>query len=609
MKKLISILLTLALIVAGLSITIFADAEDTELKFEGESTPFSVTDDTGKTTTTNKASKWAWSLDLKGASNVSGKLAYFRSGGVGGTVSFEIELDEAANYDLYWAFRPHNESYSTVQVLINGTEIGEPVSQKDGDIVGGTANVNNVVREVALGMVAFSAGKHTVTFKLVGDGPDDAHTAFTVDYLRLVPAGTIEPEPEPEPEMTLPYRIEAESTPFTVTDSTGVTTAENKASAWAWTLNLGGYEDTKSGTLTYFRSGGIGGTVDFQVDVPEAGNYGITWRMRSHNESYAVVQVLVNGEEVGGLISQKAGLTVGGKENAENGLRSVVLGNADFTEGVNTVTFKLVGARDDGDMSQTGFVVDYIELTEAVDESTLTFTEFPDPDPDPDPDPEPEPEPEFTLPVRIEAESTPFTVTDSTGMTTAENKASAWAWTLNLNGYEDTKSGTLAYFRSGGIGGTVDFKVDVAEAGNYGITWRMRSHNESYAVVQVLVNGEEVGGLISQKAGLTVGGKENAENGLRSVVLGNADFTEGVNTVTFKLVGARDDGDMSQTGFVVDYIELTEAVDESTLTFTEFPEPETVDPAETGDAVWLAVPAAIAALGGCVWFTRRRRTV
>ena len=39
MKKLISILLTLAFVVTGLSITIFADAENTDLKFEGESTP------------------------------------------------------------------------------------------------------------------------------------------------------------------------------------------------------------------------------------------------------------------------------------------------------------------------------------------------------------------------------------------------------------------------------------------------------------------------------------------------------------------------------------------------------------------------------------------
>ncbi|MGM9647796.1 MAG: hypothetical protein ACI3YH_06680 [Eubacteriales bacterium] len=607
MKKLISILLTLAFVVTGLSITIFADAENTDLKFEGESTPFSVTDSEGVTATESNASKWAFTMALKGASNVSGTLPYFRSGGIGGTVTYEIQLEQAGDFDVFWAYRPNSDSYSTVQVYVNGTALGTPVSQKGGDTVGGAVNVENTVREVSLGRASFTAGKNTVTFELVAAGPSEKNTAFTVDYIRLSASE------EEEPAFELPYRIEAESTPFSVTDANGKTTTnDTSATDWKWTLKLNGYDDQKSGQLAFFRSGGIGGTVDYTVTIPEAGNYGITWRMRSYYDTYATVQVLVNGEEVGGLISQKAGLTVGGKVNAENGLRSVVLGNADFAKGENIVTFKLVGARDDGDMAKTGFVIDYIELTEPVDESTLTFTEFPDLDPDTDPDPDPDTDPVFTLPIRIEAESTPFSVTDANGKTTSDDpSATDWKWTLKLGGYEDTKSGQLAFFRSGGIGATVNYTVDIAKAGNYGITWRMRSHNESYAVVQVLVNGKEVGGLISQKAGLTVGGKVNAENGLRSVVLGNADFVEGENIITFKLVAARDDGNMEKTGFVIDYIDITEPVDESTLTFTEFPQPDT--PVETapatGDPLWLVAVPLMVTLGGCILYTRRRRTV
>lgn len=92
MKKLISILLILAFVVTGLSITIFADAENTDLKFEGESTPFSVTDSEGVTATESNAGKWAFTMDLKGASSVTGTLPYFRSGGIGGTVTYEIRL-------------------------------------------------------------------------------------------------------------------------------------------------------------------------------------------------------------------------------------------------------------------------------------------------------------------------------------------------------------------------------------------------------------------------------------------------------------------------------------------------------------------------------------
>ncbi|MBQ8288448.1 MAG: hypothetical protein IJX76_06730, partial [Clostridia bacterium] len=210
---------------------------------------------------------------------------------------------------------------------------------------------------------------------------------------------------------------------------------------------------------------------------------------------------------------------------------------------------------------------------------------------------------------------TPFTVTDAKGTTTSENKASDWAWSLNLNINESKPSGALTYFRSGGVGGTVDYKVNVAEAGNYGITWQYRPNDTSYAVIQVLVNGKEVGGLISQKTGLTVGGVENVQNILRTVVLGNADFVEGENIITFKMVGLRDDEDLSKSGFTIDYIELTEAVDESGLTFTEFPEPEPepepepVDPPKTGDAVLvLTGVAAVAAVGYFLLSSKRRRT-
>lgn len=50
----------------------------------------------------------------------SGKLAYFRSGGVGGTVDFTVTLDKASSYGFIRAFRPNDTSFSIVQVLVNG---------------------------------------------------------------------------------------------------------------------------------------------------------------------------------------------------------------------------------------------------------------------------------------------------------------------------------------------------------------------------------------------------------------------------------------------------------------------------------------------------------
>ena len=157
----------------------------TELKFEGESTHFTVTDSTGKTASVSKESAWAWTTSLSGAANVSGDLCFFRSGGVGGTVDYTIELTEAGEYSLIWAYRPNDESYSTVQVLIDGKEIGGVISQKSGMTVGGKTNQVNTVREVTLGNVTLAAGAHTVSFKMTEGGLDESRSALTVDYFRL----------------------------------------------------------------------------------------------------------------------------------------------------------------------------------------------------------------------------------------------------------------------------------------------------------------------------------------------------------------------------------------------------------------------------------------
>ena len=126
-----------------------------DLIFEAESTPFTVTDDTGMTTSENKACKWAWSLNLSGASNVSGALTYFRDGGIGGTVDFEIEVDNAGSYAVSWAYRPHGGSYCTAEVFVNGQQIGGDVSLRPDDLVGGVRNVDSTVREITISSHSF----------------------------------------------------------------------------------------------------------------------------------------------------------------------------------------------------------------------------------------------------------------------------------------------------------------------------------------------------------------------------------------------------------------------------------------------------------------------
>ena len=372
MRKLLTIFVTLSCLLTSLGLTAFA-ADSDDLKFEGESTPFSVTDDTGKTTDVKNESKWAWSLDLGiTESKPSGKLTYFRSGGVGGTVDFKINLAKDGSYGLVWAYRPNDVSFSTVQVLVNGTEVGDPVSLKTGDTVAGQVNKQNIIRTVDLGDADFKTGENTVSFKIVEMGAaSNDKSALTVDYFRLVDRSAVEPEPEPEPGPQ-GLRYEAEDLSFTVTDDQGVTTSTNKESKWAWSPNLSGASGV-SGALTYFRSGGLGGTVDFKLNVAEAGEYSIVWAYRPSPVSYSDIQVLINGEEEGGVISLKSGKMVGGVvNNSSETVRTVTLGNYNFKKGENIVTFKLVG--EGASPEDSAFTVDYIELGDPVDESELTFT-------------------------------------------------------------------------------------------------------------------------------------------------------------------------------------------------------------------------------------------
>ncbi|MGM9647795.1 MAG: hypothetical protein ACI3YH_06675 [Eubacteriales bacterium] len=382
-RKLIALILILGCVLTLPSVSVFA-TQSAELKFEGEDTPFTVTDNTGVTTSKSDGSgannsKWKWNLklNLTGVTGNSGNIAYFRSGGEGGTVDYTITLDEAKNYDLIWAMRPSNDSYSTVQVYVNGTAVGDEISLKAGDTVAGEVNKHNAVREITLGTAAFVKGINTVTFMTTANHPGgEYNSAITVDYFKLVAATgnpgdkpTVEPDPG---EPADPFLFEAETTPFSVTDSEGVTTTVNKESKWAWSLKITG-ASLVSGDLAYFRSGGIGGTVDYTVTLEEAGQHSVVWAYRPGTDSYSTVQVLVNGKEIGGEISQKSGVLVGGVMNGWlSNVRTVTLGNADFKKGENTVSFKLVGA---GATEETSaFTIDYIRLGDPVDESTLTFT-------------------------------------------------------------------------------------------------------------------------------------------------------------------------------------------------------------------------------------------
>ena len=166
-------------------------------------------------------------------------------------------------------------------------------------------------------------------------------------------------------------RIEAEDLTYVVTDAQGKTGTES-----SWVIN----EDLKgaskvSGKLICFSAGGVGATVEYTVNVEEAGTYGVAFAYRPHKDDFSVVQISVNGKNVGGEISMKAGDYFGEKANTNNVSRKGVLGNAEFVKGDNKVTVTMTELNENKKLEKSAFTFDYLELTEPVDESTLVFTE------------------------------------------------------------------------------------------------------------------------------------------------------------------------------------------------------------------------------------------
>ncbi len=334
---------------------------------ECESAPYTATKSNGSTWTPKSAVS---ALKTKDGKDTQGVV--FVDGDVGSQIKYTVSVESAGTYGFSFAFRYNETYFSKVQVLIDGADVGKPISMRSQDavpdyVVG--AGTDSRVISVDVGNVELQKGEHTVTFQVVESTPKPTSHTVVLDSFTL--SDPVDPDvgggSEPESDGLF---FEAESTPFTVTDSTGMTTSVNKESKWAWSLNLGGASNV-SGALTYFRSGGIGGTVDYKLNVKEAGNYAVVWSYRPNSYSYSTVQVLVNGKQIGGDISLNAAHKVGGVWNTEDVVREIVMGNAQFQKGENIVTFQMI----EGGQNNDAITIDYIRLGETVDESKLVFTE------------------------------------------------------------------------------------------------------------------------------------------------------------------------------------------------------------------------------------------
>ena len=287
----------------------------------------------------------------------------FTGDNVGASVEFTFNSDIEGEFDFIFSARPNENYFAYLDVTYNGDKIGEGISLKKHDVVLGKTNIDNKVRDFNLGTVTLKKGENKVLFKSVEGASSPTSVTIVLDDIRFVTAQ------EPTD------KFEAEDLAFTAIDIQGnKVTQSNQYGTWAWNLDLGGAANV-SGALTYFRSGGLGATVEFILPVREAGEHSIILAYRPNLESYSDIEVYVNGKLMGEAFTQKGGIKVGDEVNVANVARELVMGNAQLVKGDNTVTIKLVKEKDNGDMSKTAFTLDYIRLGDVVDESKLTFNE------------------------------------------------------------------------------------------------------------------------------------------------------------------------------------------------------------------------------------------
>lgn len=105
----------------------------------------------------------------------------------GARLDLELPVDRDGTYSLWGGFTKAPD-YATVQVSLDGKDLGRPIDLYDERVVHGG--------ETALGVVTLDAGPHVLSFTVAGKNPKSSSYLVGLDWLKLKPAPTILPEPE-----------------------------------------------------------------------------------------------------------------------------------------------------------------------------------------------------------------------------------------------------------------------------------------------------------------------------------------------------------------------------------------------------------------------------
>ncbi len=627
MKKAVAILSIASCVLATTAIgTVAAEEDSKEIRIECESAEYTATKASGGSLAMNKTAN----VTNKDGS-VHGCIIFSYSGSIansrvemGDKIEYTVDVETAGAYTLDIAYRLNDNYYSTVQVSVNGTAVGTPVSTA-GDVA--VVSDDNQVVQTAVGEAEFAKGVNTVTFEIVGLAAKADNTQLVLDYINLTPVPT---------EESGEIRLECETAEYTGTYADGTAWTMSK------TANVVNKDQSTHACAVFSNAKAVAGSkLEYTVEVTTAGTYSLEFAFRYNETYHATVQVQVNGADLGDPVSMRSqdanpDHVVG--SSPDNQVVSVNVGKVALTEGENTVTFVVVEPT--AKPTTPTVVLDYISLMPAEADPPATEGDPIDPpategdptdppategdptdppategdptdppategdptDPpategDPTDPPASEDEPTVDVPdvsgtIRVECEEKPYDATFADGS----------KWDMSKTATVTNQDGgkyTCAVFSDAkaGVGSKIQYTLNLAADGYYSLDFAFRYNENYHATVQVQVNGVNVGAPISMRSQDArpdhVVGK-SPDNQVVTVNVGKVELKAGENTVTFVIV----ESEAKPTTHTV-------VLDSITLSAAEIDEPVIPDSPATGDTAVLSAVLAggVAAIAAATLIT------
>ncbi|WP_090116309.1 carbohydrate-binding protein [Cohnella sp. OV330] len=289
-----------------------------------------------------------------------------------------------------------------------------------------------------------------------------------------------------------------------VTVSSGIA---NEAESLPVAMSSGGTQENgtdsaaSGGALNYANAGGVGGWVQYTVNVPSAGTYNVKVQVKKHPDR-GTAQLYIDGTAQGAPIDEYA---------ATQGYVEVNLGNIAFTSaGDKAFKFQVTGKN--AASGQYTLATDTIRLTYKTPDRTL-----------------PPPVPEA---VKYEAENAPVT-TSSGGTSTVGSDSAA-------------SNGALSYGNPVSVGGWIQYAVNVPAAGTYNVKVQVKKHPDR-GIAQLYIDGAAQGAPIDEY---------QSAQGYVSVDLGSVTFAS-AGSKAFRFQSTGKNAASSSYTLATDYIALT----------------------------------------------------